>query len=115
MSRAFFEAPARRDVCVELHEEALAEGETTSEVIGKLEASLYGTRDAPTNWQDEVKKSQGRYNPCMFHHPERCILSLVHGDDFVSAAGPEELKCMKAKLKERFEIKTIGGPQRGRW
>ena len=56
VSRAFFEAPARRDVCVELLEEALAEGESAPEVVGKLEASLYGTRDASANWQDEVKK-----------------------------------------------------------
>ena len=46
VSRAFFEAPARRDVCVELPEEAMERGETTQEVVGKLLASLYGTTDA---------------------------------------------------------------------
>ena len=56
VSRAFFEAPARRDVCVELPEEAMERGETTQETVGKLLASLYGTRDASANWQDEVKK-----------------------------------------------------------
>ena len=55
MSRALFEAPARRDVCVELPEEAMERGETTKETVGKLLASLYGTRDASANWQDEVK------------------------------------------------------------
>ena len=45
VSRAFFEAPAKRDLCVELPEEALAAGETTFDTVGKLKASLYGTRD----------------------------------------------------------------------
>ena len=54
VSRAFFEAPAKRDLCVELPEEALAAGETVMDTVGKLKASLYGTRDASTNWQEVV-------------------------------------------------------------
>ena len=54
VSRAFFEAPAKRDICVELPEEALTEGETTQDTVGKLLASLYGTKDASANWQEEV-------------------------------------------------------------
>ena len=61
VSRAFFEAPARRDVCVELPEEALVDGESTAEVVGKLMASLYGTRDALANWQEEVNKSMRQW------------------------------------------------------
>ena len=49
VSRAFFEAPAKRDLCLELPEEALTVGETPQDVVGKLKASLYGTRDASTN------------------------------------------------------------------
>ena len=49
VSRAFFEAPAKRDICVELPEEALTGGETTQDTVGKLLASLYGTRDASAN------------------------------------------------------------------
>ena len=45
-SRAFFEAPAKRDICVELPEQALSGGETPQDTVGKLLASLYGTRDA---------------------------------------------------------------------
>ena len=70
-SRALFEAPARRDVWVELPGEALAKGETAADKVGKLEASLYGARDASANWPAEVSKSMqaweftaGRYNPC---------------------------------------------------
>ena len=69
VSRAFFEAPAKRDLCVELPEEALKAGETVQETVGKLRASLYRTKEASTNWQEEVAKCMtkwgftiGRYN-----------------------------------------------------
>ncbi len=81
VSRAFFEAPAQRDVCFELPEEAIAAGETSQSTVGKPLASLYGTRDASAKWQEEVAKCMkewgfltGLYNPCMFHHPNRKIL-----------------------------------------
>ena len=113
VSRAFFEAPAKRDICVELPEEALVNGETTQSTVGKLLASLYGTRDASANWQEEVAKCMaewgfvtGRYNPCMFHHPDKGIACLVHGDDFVSVGNHAQLDWLKNKLKGRFEIKT---------
>ena len=56
VSRAFFEAPAKRDLCVELPEEAWAAGETVTDTVGMLKASMYGTRDASMNWQEEVSK-----------------------------------------------------------
>ena len=113
VSRAFFEAPARRDICVELPAEALAGHDKMEDVVGKLIASLYGTRDASANWQEEVAKCMkewgfitGRYNPCMFQHPTRKILCLVHGDDFVSTGSADDLAWLKAKLQKRFEVKT---------
>ena len=45
-SRAFLQVSARRNVCVELPEEALGDGESVVDTVGKLKASLYGTRDA---------------------------------------------------------------------
>ena len=88
--RAFFGAPAKRDLCVELPEEALAAGETVVDTVGKLKASLYGTRDASMNWQEEVSKCMmrwgfkvRRYNPCMYYNPIREMRCLLHGDDFV--------------------------------
>ena len=80
-------------------------------------ASLYGTRDASANWQEEVNKSMkkwgfiiGKYNPCTCFHEGRGLNCLVHGDDFVCAGGTEDLKWFKERLKERFEIKrtTVG-------
>ena len=57
VSRAFFEAPASRTVCIELPRESpdYAEG-----VVGLLKKSLYGTRDAAANFQAEVVSSYGQ-------------------------------------------------------
>ena len=59
-------APARRTICVELLEEEAHEGDD----VGLLRQSLCGTRDASTNFQEEVRKvltkagfKSGRYNP----------------------------------------------------
>ena len=109
VSRASFEAPAKRDLCVELPEEALQGDETPLSAVGKLLASLYGARDASANWQEEVSRCMhewdfevGRFNPCMYQHVSRKMRCLVHGDDFVSVGSPEDLKWMKAKLSARF-------------
>ena len=60
--------------------------------------SLYGTRDAATNWSkaytDILEKlgfEIGMSNPCLFKHKSRNITMLVHGDDFLSAAEDEDL------------------------
>ena len=72
---AFFEAPMKRTVCVELPCEALTEEERQSgeAVVGLLQMSLYGTRDVATNFQAEVGRFmrgigfyQGKYNPCTY-------------------------------------------------
>ena len=103
--------------CTELPEEALAKGETAVDTVGKLEASLYGARDASANRQEEVNKSvqgwgftAGRYNPCAYFHKKKGIRCLVHGDDFVCAGSPMNLVWLEGKLRERFEIKvtTVG-------
>ena len=49
--RAFFHAKATRDVYVRFPDEDRAEGEEG--VCGKLNYSMYGTRDAAQNWQQE--------------------------------------------------------------
>ena len=69
VARAFFEAPVKRNICVELPPE---EGARPDEV-GRLRKSLYGTRDASANFQDEVRVvltkagfRQVKYNPSLY-------------------------------------------------
>ena len=78
VARAFFEAPMTRYVCIELPQEDLEPGESQENLVGLLQMSLYGTRDAAANFQKEVKRfmtncgfETGVYNPCTFYHAEK--------------------------------------------
>ena len=113
VARAFFEAEATRQVCVEIPEEDKTEADRGRDVVGKLNMSLYGTRDAAKNWQDEVAKSmrrwgfrRGAYNPCLFYHPQWKVITLVHGDDFVSTGDRWGLQKLREALEGRYKIKT---------
>ena len=118
VARAFFEAPVRRTVCVELPAEAIGQGDGSEEMVGLLKMSLYGTRDAAANFQEEVRKvmvglgfTQSKYSPSVYWHQARGLKTLVHGDDFITSGSREDAKWFKEGLEKRFEIKTkvVGG------
>ena len=46
VARAFFEAPATCNVCVEIPKEDKTEADVRHDKVGHLRMSLYGTRDA---------------------------------------------------------------------
>ena len=46
--RAYFHAKSKRDVYIRLPNEDAEEG-----MCGKLDKSMYGTRDASKNWEEE--------------------------------------------------------------
>ena len=87
--------------------------------------SLYGTRDAAMNWQEEVAKemrkwgfTRGQYNPCLYYHRQRNLRTFLHGDDFATVGTREGVQWFKSTLESRFEIKTqcIGpGAVAGGW
>ena len=49
---------------------------------------------------------RGRYNPCLYYHSGLEIMTLVHGDDFMSVGSVQALSRFKTNLESRFEIKT---------
>ena len=68
IKRAFFHATARREVYVDLPEEDAEEG-----MCALLVKSLYGTRDAPQNWEVaysdylvQIGFRKGKSSPCIF-------------------------------------------------
>ena len=74
---------------MELPEEDKEEG-----MCGRLEKSMYGTRDAAQNWELEHTElllgagfTQGVFSPCVFFHRERNIRIVIHDDDFTSLGG----------------------------
>ena len=56
VSRAFFEAPAVRDICMEIPKEDMTEEDRRHDKVGHLRMRLNGTRDAAMNWQEEVAR-----------------------------------------------------------
>ena len=76
VARAFFEAPAMRNVCIEIPKEDLTEADMRHDKVGHLKMSFYGTRDAAMNWQEEVANKttrigfvRGICSPCLYFHP----------------------------------------------
>ena len=108
--RAYFYAKASRDIYIEIPSE---DPEAGPNVLGKLELSLYGTRDAAKNWQDTLSAqlvsigfARGVGHPAVFHHAERNIMTLVHGDDYLSSGFQDDLDWLESKLSAAYEIKT---------
>ena len=61
VSRAFFEAPAVPQVFVELPWEDISNADKVADNVGHLQMSLYGTRDAAMNWQEEVAREMRKW------------------------------------------------------
>ena len=115
VSRAYFSAPATRQVFVELPQEDKSDGD---DLIGELNYSMYGTRDAALNWGEECASTmtelgyeRGKASPCTFYHPARQLRTYIHGDDFVTIGKEEDLAWLKQGLEKHYEIKTeVLGP-----
>ena len=86
--RAYFYAPSRRRVCVELQPEDYQAGD---EHMCKLfQYSMYGTRDAAQNWEEylastlsDLKLTRGIARACVWHGYMKGeqIGTTVHGED----------------------------------
>ena len=68
VSRAYFYAPSRRQVFVKLPDEDAEPG-----MCGRLNVSMYGTRDAAANWEEKYSQhlidngfERGASSPCVF-------------------------------------------------
>lgn len=115
IKKAHFWSPARRRLLVELPEGmGFPPGK-----VGLLKKSLYGTRDAPANWEAAIKEVmlsigflQARSNSCLYYHPEKQIRLEVHGDDFTGVGAKSELQWLADSLKKHWtiELRGILGP-----
>ena len=48
----------------------------------------------------------GRYNASTYYHPLRDLKQMLHGDDFATVGDIEDVRWLKGKLEERFELKS---------
>ena len=77
-------AKSRRPVFKQLPNEDWEDG-----MCGRLNVSLYGTRDAASNWENTYSDAlisagfvPGISSPCTFYHPVYDIRVVVHAVDF---------------------------------
>ena len=110
VSRAHFHSPSRREVYVELCDEDNSPGQ-----CARLEKSMYGTRDAASNWEQFYSNSMkeggmvaGQYSPCLFRHDKLNVRTWVHGDDFVGRAPRKQARWLEQHLMQRMDIRVTG-------
>ena len=63
-----------------------------------LNRALYGTRDAPQLWGEEVKRKMiamgfisSTLQPSVYYHKEKDIMVVVHVDDFLASGEQDQL------------------------
>ena len=87
-------------------------------MVGRLNLSLYGTRDAAQHWSVEYTRTlrvagfePGKASPCNFVHRTRDLALTVHGDDFTASGPIEDLVWLESVFRKRYDIKaTVLGP-----
>lgn len=109
--RAHFYADVRREVFVTIPAEDFAAGD--EQMCAQLVKSMYGTRDAASNWEraysDFLKRKgfvQGTACPNVFVHPSRGIPLVVHGDDFTAVVNSQQQEWFVSTMKQEFEVKV---------
>ena len=113
VARAYFNAkvdPRDPPVFVSLP----AEDPDHRDMCARLLRHMYGTRMAADGWQEEYSTllielgfRQGTACPNLFHHESRGIKCSVHGDDFTSCGGSDQLDWFEKAVAERYEV-TVG-------
>ena len=114
--RAYFHATAHREVYVQLPPDDEEQG-----MCGKLEKSMYGTRDATQNWEacytqahKDMGFTVGKASTCVFWHPEKNVRVVVHGDDFTALGWSTDLDWYRKGIQDRMETQVKGrlGPEK---
>ena len=115
VKRAYFYAKSTRAIYVEIPIEDYEDGDELR--VGKLNLSLYGTRDAAQNWSKEytaflegIGFVKGGASPCNFVHEARELYLSCHGDDFTTTGPKSGVEWLEKQFRGRYEIKvkTIG-------
>jgi len=111
VSRAYFHAAVTRPVIIEIPPEDWQEGDDGK--VGVLLKSMYGTRDAASNWASEFTKTLqkvgfevGESSSNVFRHRRLSVVMVVHGDDFIAVGPRRELDEIEAEMKKKYPVKT---------
>ena len=110
--RAYFCAPARRRVFVELPPEDYQAG--GEHMCGLLQYSLHGTPDSAQNWEEELastlsdlKLTRGIACPCVWRGciKGEDIVATVHGDEVTVGGARSAVEFVIRMRSKRYEIK----------
>ena len=111
VSRAYFHPKAQRPVLIRLPVEDRVG--TDAGKVGLMLKRMYGTRDPASNcerdWQEHVKNwgfQLGLSSKNLFHHKEKRVSGLTHGDDFVLAGPTWKLMEFERKMTSVYPIKA---------
>ena len=73
---------------------------------------MYGTRDAPQIWQNEVRTTMESLGFCMsilqaseYYHQSRGMIVIVHVDDFLCSGDEDDLEWLCDCLKDKYDLK----------
>ena len=114
---AFLYGQAKRNLFIELpeHDPHFGKGD----YVGQLRRSLYGTRDAPQCWGEEIGATlrelgfrESSVVPSVFVHDTRDLLLCLHVDDFLVCGPEEDAIWLRDSLMQKYELKSeILGPE----
>ena len=111
IKRAYFDAAAKREIYIEIPHEDKEPGDEWR--VGRLNLSLYGTRDAAQNWSETVSQcllaigfKKGLSSACNFYHKVRNMSSTVDGDGFTSTGIDGNWRWLQQELEKKFEVKS---------
>ena len=114
---AFLYAPMKRDLLIELPPEDPRAG--SGEYVGYLKKAMYGTRDAPQQWNEFLSSvlidhgfKESVLMPGVFWHSTRGIEMVVHVDDLLISGKRDALTWLQRQLSKSFELDhVILGPE----
>ena len=89
------------------------------DLVGKLEKSMYGTKQAPRCWNkkinsvlsDELGFTRSTTDPCIYRKNDVngvMIIALYVDDLLLAAKGMNQISWIKKMFSERFEMKDLG-------
>jgi len=119
VKKAFLYGYIKRRVYIELpREDPRSE---SKKWVGRLVKAMYGTRDAPQVWQEEVRKTMGEMGfetmvstPCVYVNRELDVKIVAHVDDLLCTGPKENLEKVKKLLEKKYQMKAkMIGPDRG--
>ena len=111
IKKAYFNGIPKRNVLMKLPREL----GLPSNMLGLQVRCVYGTRDAGAIWEETYRSvlvnagfTPGIASPCIFHHKDKDLTCVIHGDDFTTLGSDDALDWFESKLSESFEIKIRG-------